>query len=38
MIQWFSQRITDERSDYGAQFEREIIDGGWANRPSDHVI
>lgn len=33
MIQWFSQRITAERSEYSTQFERTKIDNTWAYRP-----
>jgi hypothetical protein len=35
MVQWFSQRITEEKSDYRMQFERKSIGGAWAYRPVD---
>jgi hypothetical protein len=33
MIQWFSQRITEESSDYQSQFVRKKIHGAWAYKP-----
>lgn len=33
MVQWFSQRITEEKSKYASQFERTTIKGAWAYRP-----
>jgi hypothetical protein len=34
MVQWFSQRITEEKSEYAREFERTKIEGAWAYRPS----
>lgn len=33
MVQWFSQRITSESSDYAGRFERERRFDGYAYRP-----
>ena len=33
MVQWFSQRITEDRSEYKSQFERKQVKGAWAYRP-----
>jgi hypothetical protein len=33
MIQWFSQRITEESSDYESQFTRTKNRGAWAYKP-----
>lgn len=33
MVAWFSKRITEERSPYQDDFERERISGAWAYRP-----
>lgn len=34
MVAWFSKRMTEERSPYQDEFERERINGAWAYRPS----
>ena len=34
MVQWFNQRITEDRSEYKPQFERQMIKGAWAYRPA----
>lgn len=34
MVAWFSQRITQESSDYAAEFERESRPDGYAYRPA----
>src|SRR6266536_2648138 len=33
MVQWFSERITENKSAYQSQFERKKIKGAWACRP-----
>ncbi len=33
MIQWFSQKITEGKSEYQSQFERRRINNSWAYRP-----
>jgi hypothetical protein len=33
MVQWFSQRITEDDSEYTNRYERTKIDGAWAYRP-----
>lgn len=34
MVAWFSKRMTEERSPYQDDFERERINGAWAYRPA----
>lgn len=34
MVQWFSQRITEGKSEYESQFERVNLKGSWAYKPA----
>jgi len=37
MVQWFSQRITEEKSEYRLQFERKSVDRAWAYKPINEI-